>query len=192
MLSKAVRKVLAALVLLLAPAVAFAGEVEVYASARYLEPLGDAAGGLAAASSTGWGGGVGLGPWPWGRVELDFMRAELPVVSAGWPRSGIELDRAPVDVYALLLNLRLYESERLEVYFGPVAGYAEIGELAGVPLEDELAIGVSGAVAVRVGGPVVLRAGLRYLDLEIRRGLGSLEVDPIVASAGLGLRFGRP
>lgn len=185
--------IFSALLVLMALSPCYGGELKIYGTYRWMHAISDTSVGPAtieAADEWAWGGGADFSFASWGSVGIDYMRAELNLTAVGH-----SLGTADADIYGGALNFHVLSDEKIDLYLGFGPYYAELSKFttpfgSSAAIEDELTVGLSGGLDLAVTKRVWATFGARYLDLEVRNMLNSVEVDPLTLSAGLAVRFG--
>lgn len=187
---------LALLLVVLFPAQA-EEEISVYASYRLFHPTSESMQNsrttLAVQDETAFGIGTDYRFSNWGSAELDFMRLWMDVEA-----NREHFGHTNADLISASLNFHFFDDGQLDFSVGPGLTYSEYGTFSyanpctpPVELEDELAVSVRTRLDIALTSRLSITAGARYMDLEIHRGLSSLEIDPVILGAGVMLTFGR-
>jgi len=136
------------------------------------------------------------------RADLDASFRLLQIDPPGPPLEQTE--DLSTDLLGLSLNIHLTPGRRVDVYAGPLIALVRYGEVTAniadgeyivlAELEDDEALGVTLGMDVALGrsGAWALTTSLRQLwsTTELAQSGRKLDVDPLIASAGIAYRWG--
>jgi opacity protein-like surface antigen len=144
---------------------------------------------LEASDAVGWNFGVEFQFTDRLGLEVDYLNSTQDIEFGG--ETIAEVDFQPLSAS---LNIHLFDSDAFDLYVAPVASWVNWGDIEGdgdsVGTDSEFAWGAQIGLDIGLGDTVAIVLGLRYLNLDLSSDLGGdLGVDPLIARAGIGLRF---
>lgn len=96
------------------------------------------------------------------------------------------------------LNFHILPTKIFDFWVAPVASWVNWGDIepesgSGVPEQEadsEVAFGAAFGFDIGFGKTFALTGGVRWLSVDISTDAGDIPVDPLIARAGIALRFG--
>ncbi|MGH9870120.1 MAG: outer membrane beta-barrel protein [Candidatus Polarisedimenticolia bacterium] len=127
-------------------------------------------------------------------IEVDYINATQDIDFGG--DTIAEVDFQPISAS---LNIHLIDSDVIDLYIAPTASWVNWGDIettgGGISVETgtdtEFAWGAQIGLDIGLGDRVCIVTGLRYLNLDLTGDDldGELGVNPLIARAGIGIRF---
>lgn len=123
-------------------------------------------------------------------LDVDYMIATQDIEFGG-DKIG-EVDFKPLTA---ALNIHLFDSQIFDLYVAPVASWVDWGDIEGTggnsdaTTDTEFTWGAQIGLDIGLGERVAIVTGLRYLNLSVNAEGEDLGIDPLIARAGIGIRF---
>ena len=124
-------------------------------------------------------------------LEASYLVAEHDIESE-------DATLATVDQQSLTaaLNFHILPTKYFDFWVAPVASWVDWGDIeaedgsAEEEADSEVAFGAAVGFDIGIGKTFAITAGVRWLSVDISTETADLPVDPLIARAGIALRFG--